>query len=108
MAYPGERIMIWAAVLAGAVGCYLCKYAGLSVPRRILENTRVQRIAILLPIALLTALVVIQTFSTGKHLVLDARAAGLAVACLAVLLRAPFLVVVIVACATTALVRLWT
>ena len=98
--------MIWTAVLAGALGCYLCKYAGLSVPKRILDDARVQRIAALLPIALLTALIMIQTFSTGKHLVIDARAAGLAAACVAVLLRAPFLLVVILACAVTALVRL--
>ncbi|HEY2790708.1 MAG TPA: AzlD domain-containing protein [Micromonosporaceae bacterium] len=98
--------MIWAAVLAGSAGCFLLKYAGWSVPKRLLTNVRVQRIAALLPIALLTALIVIQTFTTGRHLVIDARAGGLAVACIAVLLRAPFLVVVVLACAATALIRL--
>lgn len=100
--------MIWAAVLAGSAGCFLLKYAGLSVPKPVLENRRVQKVATLLPIALLTALILIQTFSTGRHLVLDARAGGLAVACIAVALRAPFLVVVALACVTTALIRHWT
>jgi hypothetical protein len=77
------------------------------VPRRVLENPRVRRIAALLPIAMLAALVVIQTFTTGHRIVLDARAAGLGAAVVAIALRAPFLVVVTLACVTTALVRLW-
>jgi hypothetical protein len=97
--------MIWVAVLVGSAGCFLLKLAGLSVPKRLLENRRIQKVAALLPIALLTALIVIQTFTTGRHLVVDARAGGLAVACVAVLLRAPFLLVVALACATTALIR---
>lgn len=98
--------MIWTAVIAGTIGCYLLKYAGLSVPKRILDNRRVQKTAMLLPVALLTALIVTQTFTDGRHLVVDPRAAGLGVAFLAVLARAPFLLVVILACATTALIRL--
>jgi hypothetical protein len=97
---------MWAAVLAGALGCYLLKLAGLSVPARILANPVVQRVAMALPIALLSALIVIQTFTSGQRLVLDARAAGLAAAAVAVLLRAPFLVVVGVAAVTAALIRL--
>jgi branched-subunit amino acid transport protein len=100
--------MIWVAVLVGTAGCYVFKLAGLSVPTRVLENVRVQKVAALLPVALLTALIVIQTFTTGKHLVIDARAAGLGAACVAVLLRAPFLAVVALACTTTAVVRLLT
>jgi len=72
----------------------------------VLDNPRVRRVAALLPIALLAALIAIQTFSDGRHLVIDARAAGLGAAVVAVLLRAPFLVVVIAACATAALTRL--
>jgi branched-subunit amino acid transport protein len=98
--------VIWAAVLAGSIGCYLLKLAGLSVPPRVLESRTVQRIAAALPVALLSALIVIQTFTTGHRLTLDARAGGLAAALIAVLLRAPFLVVVGVAAATAALIRL--
>ena len=98
--------MTWIAVLAGSLACYLLKLAGLSVPRRALDDPRVRRIAALLPIAMLMALVVVQTFTTGHRIVLDARAAGLSAAVIAIVLRAPFLVVVAVSSATTALLRL--
>jgi hypothetical protein len=42
------------------------KLAGLSVPKSILERPRVQRIAALLPVVLLSALVAVQTFSIGN------------------------------------------
>jgi branched-subunit amino acid transport protein len=97
---------MWAAVLVGAAGCYALKLAGLSVPRRVLDHPRARRIAGVLPVALLAALAATQTFGDGRHLTVDARAAGLAVAVLAIWRRAPFLVVVCAAAATAALVRL--
>jgi branched-subunit amino acid transport protein len=97
---------MWAAVLGGSVACYLLKLAGLSLPQRWLEGERVQRVAALLPVALLAALIATQTFSSGRSLTLDARAVGLGVAAVAVVLRAPFLVVVAAAAITTALMRL--
>ncbi|MGO4422832.1 AzlD domain-containing protein, partial [Streptomyces sp. MCAF7] len=54
---------------------------------------------------LLAALTAQQTFGDGQHLVLDARAAGLGAAAVALVLRAPFLVVVAVAVVVTAGVR---
>lgn len=98
--------MIWLAILLTAVGCYALKLAGLLVPAHVLEQPAVQRVADRLPVALLMALVAIGTFADGQRLVLDARAAGLAVAVVALALRAPFLVVVVAAAAVTALVRL--
>ena len=98
--------MIWAGVLVASVACYGLKLAGLSLPQRWLQDTRVQRTVPLIPVALLAALVATQTFSTGQHLVLDVRAAALGVAPIAVLLRAPFLVVVVAGAATAALLRL--
>ncbi len=97
---------MWEAVIGGSLACYLLKLAGLSVPARVLQDPRAARIAALLPVALLATLVATQTFSTGRHLVVDARAAGLAVAAIAQLLKAPFLLVVASAAATAALVRL--
>ena len=103
--------MIWAAVLACAVGCYLLKLAGLSVPERMLAHPLVRRTADLLPVVLLAALVAVQVFvgkgPDGPVLTVDARLAGLAAAFVALLLRAPFIVVVFVAALTAALVRLW-
>ena len=98
--------MIWAPLLVASAACYAIKLAGLSLPQRFLEGPRVQRIIPLVPVALLAALVATQTFATGSHLVLDVRAAALVVAGVAVLLRAPFLVVVMAGAATAALLRL--
>ena len=97
---------MWAGVLVASAACYGLKLAGLSLPQRWLEDPRIERTVPLLPVALLAALVATQTFATGRHLVLDVRAASLVVAVAAVLLRAPFLVVVMVAAATAALGRL--
>jgi len=96
----------WAALLAASAACYAIKLAGVSLPQRFLQDARIQRTIPLLPVALLAALIATQTFSTGHRLVLDARAAALAVAAIAVVLRAPFLVVVAAGAATAALLRL--
>jgi branched-subunit amino acid transport protein len=98
--------MTWVAILLAAAGCYLLKLAGLSVPARVLERPMVERVAELLPVALLAALIGVQVFSTGQRLVVDARLVGLGVACVALLLRAPFIVVVLAAAVSAALVRL--
>jgi hypothetical protein len=96
----------WAAILVTTAGCYLLKLAGLLVPRAWLEQPTVARVAALLPVALLAALAAVQTFADGSRLVVDARLAGVAAAVVALLLRAPFLVVVGVAAGTAAIVRL--
>ena len=98
--------MTWAAILATAAGCYLLKLTGLSVPAKVLERPLVERIADLLPVALLSALIGVQVLGEGSRLVLDARLVGLAVAVVALLLRAPFIVVVFSAALAAALVRL--
>ncbi len=97
--------MTWVAVLVASLACLLLKVAGWSVPARFLEGDRLRRTTVLLPVALLAGLVVVQTFGSGRHLLLDARSAGLAVAAVALLLRAPFLVVVVAAAATAAVLR---
>jgi branched-subunit amino acid transport protein len=61
-------------------------------------------IALLAP-ALLTALILTETFVTGQDLTIDARAAGLGCAAVALALRAPMLVTVMVAAAAAAAVR---
>ncbi len=96
---------MWAGVLLGAAGCYGLKALGLLVPRRVVDHPQARHIADLLPVALLAALTVTQTFSDGKALVIDARVVGVAVALVAIKLRAPFLVVVVLASAVTAVVR---
>ncbi|MEU8618907.1 AzlD domain-containing protein [Streptomyces sp. NPDC048623] len=96
---------VWIAIALTAGGCYLVKLLGLLVPAGTLERPLVQKLAALVPVALLAALTAQQTFSAQGALTVDARAAGLAAAGLALLLRAPFLVVVGAAVAVTAGVR---
>jgi branched-subunit amino acid transport protein AzlD len=96
---------IWIAIAITAVGCYAVKLAGLLVPAGALERPLVQRLAALMPVALLAALTAQQTFGAAGSVVLDARAAGIAAAALALVLRAPFLVVVAAAVVVTAGVR---
>lgn len=71
----------------------------------VLQRPRVQRLAALLPIVLLAALIGVQTFGKGQAVSLDARLAGVLVAAIAVWRRAPFLVVIALAVVVTALVR---
>jgi branched-subunit amino acid transport protein len=98
--------VIWAAIIATGIGCYLLKLAGLSVPPRVLERPLVERVADYIPVALLAALIAVQVFSDGHSLSIDARALGLGVAVVLLLLRAPFLVVVFGAALVAALFRL--
>jgi len=93
---------LWLAVLIASGGCAALKLAGYVVPARLLESRVARRILEALPVTLLSALIAVSVFATGSHLVLDSRAAGLAVALILVAIRAPFLVVVIAACATAA------
>jgi len=98
---------LWALVLLTIVGCYALKLVGNLLPARVLEHRRTRRVVELMPVALLAALVVVQAVAVGKHLDLDAaRLIGFAVGAVAIWRRAPFLVIVVVAAATTALLRL--
>ena len=98
--------MSWTAVLVLAAGAYAFKAAGVLAGGRLTAVAPVERLLTLLPPALLAALVVVQTFDSGRSLVLDARAAGVAVGAIAAWRRAPFIVVVVLAATTTALCRL--
>ena len=97
--------MIWLAIALGSAACFATKLAGLAVPPRLLGHNRVQRLVAIVPTGLLAALVGLQTFTTGHSLVIDARAAGLVVAGVALWRRAPFLVVVALAAAIAATLR---
>lgn len=89
-----------------ATGTYVLKSAGpiLLGGGRQLPGW-LDRLANLLPAPLLAALIVTSTFADGEELVLDARVIGLVVAAVALKLRAPFVVVVVLAAAATGLAR---
>ena len=93
-------------VIAGlGLGTYVLKAAGpLLLGGRSLPE-RLDRVALQLPAALLAALVVVSTVTDGRSLVIDERLAGVVAAGVALRLRAPFVVVVAVAVATTGLLR---
>jgi hypothetical protein len=93
---------LWVGLIATSIIAFLLKYLGHNVPEKWLSHPRVLKINALIPIALLSALVAVQTFTNGKELVIDQRLAGLAVAVIALILRAPFALVVISAAATSA------
>ena len=96
---------VWIAIGVLTVVCFAIKAVGpVALGGRDLPRWA-ERLIVLLPAALLSALVVIETFAHGKELVLDARAAGLAAAIVAVALRASVLVVLLVAAVTAAGLR---
>jgi uncharacterized membrane protein len=90
------------------VGTFALKAAGpLLLGGRSLP-TRVATVVDLLPAALLAALAIVSTVGDGRAVVIDARLTGLVVAGLALWRRAPFVVVIVLASAATALTRLVT
>jgi len=95
---------MWIAVIGTSAIAFGLKYFGHSIPEKYLTNPRALRINTLIPIALLSALVAVQTFGVKSALVIDQRVIGMAVAVIALALKAPFPVVVIGSAAASALV----
>ncbi len=96
----------WVTVLLACALAYLLKLAGYLVPERWVEGERRSRVTTLLPVALLAALVTVQSVvGTAGRLTLDARAAALAAAVVLLLLRANFLVVVVGAAVVAGVLR---
>jgi len=96
----------WLAVWVCAAGLFAQKAAGAFVPRAWVSGVRVRSVLALLPPAMLGALVLTQAAGSGGKLVLDLRLLGLAIAAVALALRAPFLLVLVLAVASTAGARL--
>jgi uncharacterized membrane protein len=96
----------WAHVLLASVLAFGLKLAGYLVPERWTDHPQARRVTAALPIALLAALVVTQTL-TGPDggLAIDARVMAIGVAAVALALRAPFIVVVVLAAVVAAAVR---
>ena len=96
---------LWVTIIAVALANAAIKAAGpVLVGGRDLPARVVAVIALLAP-ALLAALVVTETFGEDRHLVLDERAIGVAVAGPMLALRAPVLIAVALAAVATALTR---
>ena len=95
----------WVALVVASAVCFGLKLAGHLVPEHWLAQPRVARTAALVTVALLSALVAVQAFTTGRSIVIDARLPALLVAAIALALRAPFIVVVVLAALTAAGLR---
>ena len=96
---------IWIAVIALGAVSYSLKAVGPVVAGGRLPGGRVSGALDLVAVPLLAALILVQTLGDGRSLVLDARLPALAVAAVLVWRRAPFLVVVLAAAATAAVLR---
>ena len=95
----------WVAIVGSGVAMWLVKAVGHRVPEHALDNPRLIRIASLVTVALLTALAILQTLTSGRSLVLDARVPALLVAAVLLWRRAPFIVVVAAAAVVAAALR---
>lgn len=98
---------LWTAVLAASLLCMALKALGYLIPARWFDAPAPSRIVDLLTVALLGALVAVQTLGVGQQIVVDARVPALLVAVGLLMVRAPFLVVVVAAAVVAALLRLW-
>ena len=96
---------LWGWILLACALAFLTKLLGYAVPARFLQNPRMTQVAACMTVALLAALTVMNTLAAGTALVLDARLAALAVAALALWLRAPFLLVVVLGALAAAALR---
>lgn len=97
----------WIATIGTSIIAFALKYLGHSIPERWLAHPKIQRINALIPIALLSALVAVQTFTDKGTVSIDHRLAGVSVAIIALMLKAPFPIVVLSAAVTSATVYNW-
>lgn len=93
---------LWLGVIGTSIAAFSFKFIGHSMPDRLMEHPKVLRVNILIPIALLSALVAVQTFTEKTKLTFDHRVLGVGVAFIALLLKAPFPVVVLSAAISSA------
>lgn len=97
--------MSWALVIWLSVGAYAFKMVGfVIVGQRKLPDV-LSRCLMLIPAALLSALVFNSTFIGGQSFAIDERAVGLGVAIIAAWRKMPLIIVVILGATTTAFLR---
>ena len=97
--------MTWTLIILLTIGAYAFKVTGLVILGGRTLPPIFERCLALIPAAVVTALVMKDTFTQGQELVLDARALGIAVAVIAAWHKAPLIVVIVLGAAVTALVR---
>lgn len=95
---------IWIVTIVTSAVCFILKYLGHSLPETVLNRPAIQRINALIPIALVSALVAVQTLGSENEVVVDHRLAGVGAAAIALKFKASFPIIMIVAAITSALV----
>ena len=98
-------LSLWHLVLLASIAVLAIKLAGYAVPQAVFDRPRPRRTLELLTVSLLAALVAVQALGGDGGIRLDARVPAVAVAAVLVALRAPFLVAVVAAAVTAALLR---
>jgi branched-subunit amino acid transport protein len=101
-----NQLAVVAAMLALAAGTFAVRLAGPVLRTRISFPARAERLLEAAAIVLLAALVATTALTTAHTLAGVGRPAGVAVAGLLAWRRAPFIVVILAAAATAALIRL--
>ena len=97
---------VWQIILLASIAVFALKLVGYLVPPSLVEKPTPARVANLLTVALLSALIAVQTLGVGQSIVVDARVPALVVAAGLFALRVPFILVVAAAALTAALLRL--
>lgn len=98
-------MLTWTAVALLAIGVYAQRVIGAVSVDTARMNPRWQRVLATLPLAIISAVVALQTFTADRSLTIDTRAAGIAVAAICAWRRLPLLVTVLAAAGTTAALR---
>ena len=96
---------VWSWILWACAAAFVTKWLGYAIPARFLQNPRMTHVAACMTVALLSALTVMNTVAAGQSWAIDARLAALVVAAVALWLRAPFLLVVVLGAAAAAVAR---
>ena len=97
---------MWGWIQLASLAAFATKLAGHLVPEKWLEGPRMARVTGALTVGLLASLTVMNTFAGNGGLALDARVGALLAAVAALVLRVPFLGVVVIGAAAAALLRL--
>lgn len=97
---------VWPIIILASIAVLAIKLVGYVVPASIVAKPTPARIASLLTVALLSALIVVQTLGAGQGIAIDARVPALIVAAGLLAVRVPFILVVVAAAVTAALIRL--
>lgn len=98
---------IWIGILIASAAVYSWKIIGYMVPSSVLNNPTISRIANLITVTLLAALLGVQGLTAEGDIAIDARVPALGVAAILLYFKAPFVVMVATSALVAALLRLF-